>query len=57
MCMCAITPVWTPKDDVVEPVISFHLYMGSEDCARGSRLVQQAPSPTEPTRKPQNLFS
>lgn len=41
----AMTCLWKPKDNFVEVVSSFHLYLGSGDRTRVTWLARQSPSP------------
>lgn len=45
--MYAEAHVWTLEDNSVELVISFHLYLGSENQTLDARLVLQARLPTQ----------
>lgn len=46
---------WRLADDFVNSALPFYLYTGSTDQNSMVRLVQQAPSPTEPSYQPYSI--
>jgi hypothetical protein len=50
MCvgLCDTALMWRSEDNIVDLVLSFSLCLGSRDQTQLCRLVQQAPSPSEP---------